>query len=140
MPEVLTVADLEDENGRIVTAIDDIIETARSEERSTLTDAERAEVVAHEARLAEIAPQLEAARSASADADTFGRHEARRSRFASVNVNTISVAPATASRSLDELLYATAETVVAPNGARNAVESTVVRSLDGGEVAAPFFF
>ena len=140
----LTLTDIEDERGRVLTAIDDVLNTVRSEDRSELTDAERAEVDGLEARLDELDGQIEATRAADLDADRFGRQEARRS---APMVNRISVAPATATRSLDELLYATSPQVAAGTfgktgafvqhgNAVNTVEQVAVRSQDG-DVQAP---
>lgn len=147
----VTVQDLEDERARVLTAIDDILETARSRtpegETPVLTDAERAEHDELVERDGQITAELEVARSAAADAGRFAAAEARRS-FDTPNVNRIGVAPAAATRSLDELLWATAEAVPAGSigksglftqhhGATNPVEQVVVRSSNGDHVYAP---
>lgn len=134
-PQVpLTIQDIEDERGRVLNALDDIIRTAKDEGRLALTDAERAEHDELDNRVADLDAQLVVARSQVADDARFAAAEARRS----VNVNRISVAPASASRSLDELLYASPEAVRASGGtAANPVDQVIVRSADGGFVPAP---
>ena len=135
-----TIDDLVIERSRGLDAIDDILRTAaeRPEAERALTAEERAD---HDYLVAEC-DRLEAeiARAHQANDNDLIRanHEIRRGWTPpTVNVNRIGIAPPTATRSLDELLHASAETVVTASGARNPVEDTIVRSLDGHEVAAP---
>lgn len=149
MPEgTPSIPDLTDERSRLLTEVDDILATAREASRSVLEDDERARHDAAVARIDEIDSALAQAEIARADADRFQAAEVRRSRYASVGVNTITSAPAHAARSLDELLWATDEAVPAGTfdkagrfhqhgTAVNAVEQVVVRSQDDDLVQAP---
>ncbi|MEV4416126.1 phage major capsid protein [Catellatospora sp. NPDC049609] len=146
-----TLQEMRDERARVLAAIDDILNTAREAGRSVLDDAERT-------RHDELVAQLETpetgldaliARSEVADGDAarFAAH-ATRSVTAAPMIN-VAGPSARGSRSLDELLWATDETVPAgdfdktgtfrPNafGARASVEQVVVRGSDGGAVYAP---
>jgi len=153
----LTVTDLTDQRAAALDEIDDIINTCREASRS-MTDEERTrhdELV----NTVEGAPNGEgirsggldeAIRSATLDADDqrrFEGAEARRARYSTVSVNTAETT-ATATRSLDELLWATDETVAAGrfgkagqfqqhSTARNAVEQIAVRSQNDDLVLAP---
>ena len=146
---VRTVTDVEDERAQVLTAIDDILETARSRtpdgEQPQLSDEERAEHDQLAARYDELSDELDAVRAASADADRFGA-QAVRSRSPRFNFVP---GPSPATRhSLDELLWASAEAVPAGQIGRsglflqhynavNPVEQVIVRSEDGMAVPAP---
>ena len=72
-----TPTELRDERGRVLSRIDDILDTARAEDRTELTDAERAEhdgLVADAARLAD---EITRAEGAVADALRFDAQRAR---------------------------------------------------------------
>lgn len=136
MPEAITHQDLVDARARALDVIDDVLNTARSENRNELTDDERArhdEAVTEADRLA---GEIARAEQANADADRFGR-QATRSLPA---VPLIGRASTPRDRhNLTELLWATPEAVRASDGiATNPVEQVIVRSENGGEqVAAP---
>ena len=138
MPEATTpqtIADIEAARGQQMTVIDDIIRTAqeRPEGERTLTPEERSE---HDAAVAEydrLGQQLDIERAAAADQDRFAAHEARRaSQYPVPNINRLSEGDvARAGRSLDEVLWATAETVATPSGrAVNSVDQVLVRTED----------
>lgn len=143
----VTLADLRDERALVLTEIDDILNTAREASRSVLEDDER---IRHDAAVARVDELDELIRSAEVEAGDVARFEAaetRRARYATVGVNTTTTA-VHATRSLDELLWATAEDVAAgsydktgtfrPHGtARNSVERVAVRSQDDEIVLAP---
>jgi len=139
----LTAQDLKDQRGRLLTQAEDIIETVRSEGRSITAD-EQAQVEELHRSVDEITSKLDEIERSETTSDLIARHEARKT----VNVNRITVAPATASRSLDELLWASPEAVRAGSldragnihqfsGAVNPVEQTIVRSANDEFVAAP---
>ena len=146
---VPTITDLTDERAKVLDEIDDIINTAKEASRS-LTDEERAR---HDELVAKVEGDGgldEVIRSAQLDAEDSARFESaevRRARYATVNVNT-AASPAHASRSLDELLWATSVDVAAGSfdktgtfrqhaSARNPVEQVAVRSVDDDIVLAP---
>jgi hypothetical protein len=151
MPEPTTLPselDLRDERSRLLTEIDDVLNTAREAQRSVLDDEERARHDAAAERIDAIDGELATMEIARADAERFSAHEVRRSRFADVNVNRNTIAPAHATRSLDELLWATNAEVPAGSfdkagrfhrhgTATNIVEQVVVRSADDDLVQAP---
>ena len=145
----VTITDLRDQRASLLTEIDDIISTAR-ENPAGWTDVERAR---HDELVEQIEgengldAQIAAAEIERADTGRFEGQEARRARYATVGVNTAQE-PAHASRSLDELLWATEPTVAAgrfgkaaqfqPHStARNAVEQVAVRSQNDDLVLAP---
>jgi HK97 family phage major capsid protein len=135
-----TIDDLVVERARGLDAIDDILRTAaeRPEAERALTADERADHDYLVAACDDLETQISRAHEANDNDLIRANHEVRRGWTPpTVNVNRIGVAPATATRSLDELLHASAETVVTASGARNPVEDTIVRSRDGAEVAAP---
>jgi HK97 family phage major capsid protein len=145
----VTLQDLEDERARALTAIDDILDTARSrpEAERALTDIERTEHDQLEARITELDGEIEAARTTEGDAARFQRQDARRAAIPVPMVNLGGEKPS-ATRSLDELLWATSEDVPAGSfgrtgefqqhaTARNAVEQVAVRSDSGETVLAP---
>lgn len=144
---VASITDLRDERAALLNEIDDIINTAREASRSVLEDDERTRHDAAVTRLDELDEAIRSAEIADADAARFESVEARRARYSTVGVNTH--APAVhATRSLDELLWATADEVPAGSfgktgqfnqhsSARNRVEQVVVRSQDDELVHAP---
>ena len=133
-----TITELRDERAALLTEIDDILNTAKEASRSVLEDDERSRHDAAVARVDEIDDILVTAELERADNDRFESAEARRSRYSTVSVNT-STPGVTATRSLDEALWATNETVRASNGtAHNPVERVIVRSTsDEPGVLAP---
>jgi hypothetical protein len=142
-----TISDLRDERAALLDQIDDILNTAREASRSVLEDDERTRHDAAVARVAELDEQITRSEIERADSDRFESAEARRARYATVSVNTPQE-PAHASRSLDELLWATDETVAAGrfgkaaqfqahSTARNPVEQVAVRSQNDDLVLAP---
>ena len=144
---VPTITDLTDERASLLNEIDDILNTAREASRSVLEDDERTRHDAAVERVAELDELISAAEIARADAGRFAGAEVRRARYASVNVNTAQE-PAHATRSLDEILWATAEDVPAGgftktgqfqphSSARNNVEQVAVRSQNDDLVLAP---
>lgn len=142
-----TMQDLVDERGRVLAQIDDILETARTEGRSELTAEERTEHDALAARADELEAEIGRMSIAQQDAVRFQRQEARRA-FEVPMVNIITTPPPTANRSLDELLWATAEDVPAGSfdktgrflqhlTARAHVEQVVVRGESDDAIVAP---
>lgn len=138
--------DLEAERAAALDRIDDILDTAEQAERA-LTDDERVEHDALAARCDTIDGLLADMDLARSDQERHTAREARRARYSVPNVNT-SPEPAHASRSLDELLWATDEVVRAGSvdktgafrphsSAVNSVEQVVVRSADDDLVRAP---
>lgn len=146
---VPTITDLRDQRAAVLDQIDDIIRSAQ-ESPDGWTDAERArhdELVAQVEGEGGLDEQIAAAEIARSDSDRVSGAEARRARYASIGINTATVAPH-ATRSLDELLWATDETVAAGSfdkagqfhqhsTARNAVEQVAVRSANDELVLAP---
>ena len=135
---MFTIQEMEDDRARGLSAVDDILNTAKEAERS-LTVEELADVEYINAHVDAYTAEIQRAHTDQGEELIRANQEIRRGWTppSSVNVNLISVAPPTATRSLDELLHASAETVAAPNGARNAVEAPIVRSVDGTETYAP---
>ena len=130
---VRTLQDAVDDRAREMTAIDSIIDTLRSRgDGAVLTDDERAEHDAHDARIAELDEEIARARTADGDAQRVSRHEARRSLPVVPLIGRTSGSIRSEGRSLDELLWATPEAVRATSGnAMNPVEQVVVRSEVG---------
>jgi hypothetical protein len=138
-----TVDALRDERARVLNQIDDILNTATAEARA-LTDVERAE---HDTLVAQVEgadgldARIAAAVNAAADADRVRNQEQRRSiPVPNVNVRGDASVGNGVSRSLDEWLWASADSVRAgaydktgnfrysPHGAVNSVEQVMVRS------------
>ena len=142
------VQELRDERARVLDAIDDII---RSAAENGWTDDERArhdELVAQLEGEDGLDVQIARAETELSDVSRNEAAQLRRSRYATVGVNTISRAPAAAGSSLDELLWATDETVragtlnragnvVGHHNATAAVDQVIVRSRDGEFTPAP---
>ena len=136
-----TLDELRERRAAVVQEIDDIIDTARDEERD-LSDDERARHDTLAGEFDDLDTQITRAEAHESDVRRFTEHDRRR-RYAVPMVNTITDAPVSASRSLDELLWASSETVDAgsfdqhgkwnpsPYGARNNVEQVAVRSAGG---------
>ena len=79
-PEVAraqTPTELRDERGRVLSRIDDIIETARAEGRTELTDAERSEHDDLVSQAAKLGEDITRAEGAVGDALRFAAHDAR---------------------------------------------------------------
>lgn len=72
-----TPTELRDERGRVLARIDDIIDTARAEDRSELTDAERSEHDELVAQAAQLGEDITRAEGAVGDALRFAAHDAR---------------------------------------------------------------
>lgn len=138
---MLTYDDMVVERARGLDAVDDIINTAneRPEAERALTPEERADIDYINAHIDALTEDIARADQANRDDLIRAKHEVRRGWTPPevVNFNRISTPPLTATRSLDELLHASAETVTTATGARNPVEDTIVRSIDGAEVPAP---
>lgn len=137
-----TVEALADKRAQYLNDIDVILNTAKEAKRD-LTAQER---VDHDAIVALIEgpggldSQIAAATLAAADEARFNGQETRRAAFAvpNINVRGDKSVGAGVTRDLNALLWATAETVQAPNGARNAVEQVTIRDKDGhGTEQAP---
>jgi hypothetical protein len=144
--ETVTLENLTAARGRHLARIEDIINTAQQATRS-LTVEERGEHDAAAAEFDRLTAEIDDLAAREADAVRAQSLHARRSIGVPM-VNRITEAPASAGRSLDELLWATAEDVAAGTfdktgtfrshlGARNAVEQIVVRSADNTLVHAP---
>ena len=124
-----TVKELRDERAALLDQIDDILRTAKADDRA-LTDDERA---THDALVAQVDEADDAIRTAAAaegDAVRFAAQEARREVFVpNIAVRGSSSVGADVTRNLDELLWATNDVVRATGGnADVAVEQGVVRS------------
>jgi HK97 family phage major capsid protein len=139
--KVSTVQELEDARATQLNIIDDIFRSAKADGRA-MTDAER---VTHDAAVAAIEDpetglnsQIARATVVEGDAAREQAHTVRRARFDVPNVNVRSSVGAGVTRSLDSLLWATADKVPTGNGALNPVEQVVVRSEELGQgVLAP---
>jgi hypothetical protein len=140
-----TTNDLRDERARALDAIDDIVRTAKEAGRG-LTDDERATIDANSARADDLEKEIARTSTEEADAVRMAAADVRRGlSIPMVNLNRDAVR---SNRSLDELLWATADSVPAGtfdktgqfhqhSVARNAVEQVVVRNEDGAAVYAP---
>jgi HK97 family phage major capsid protein len=142
-----TLPELIERRTKVLDEIDDILNTAKEAERSVLEDAERASHDELVAELDKLNSDIASAEVAAGDAERFNLADSRRRSFDVPNVSLGHVSP-TANRSLDELLWATDESVAAGNfgkagnfnqhsTARNAVEQVVVRNADGNGAYAP---
>lgn len=124
-----TIPELEAERAGLLDRIDDILNTAKDAERS-LSDDERAE---HDALVAEVAKADDAIRTAKAeagDAERFAAQESRKAAYVpNIAVRGSYSTGAGVTRDLDELLWATGETVRAAGGnAPVQVEQIMIRS------------
>jgi hypothetical protein len=142
----VTLEDLTAERGRHLARMEDIINTAQQATRS-LTVEERTEHDKAAAEFDRLTSEIDDFAAREADAVRAQSLQARRSIGVPM-VNRITEAPATAGRSLDELLWATSEEVAAGTfdktgafrshyNARNSVEQVVVRNADDILTAAP---
>lgn len=144
-----TVQDLRDERGRVATAIDDILNTAREDGERALTDEERTEHDTLAERFETLGVDITRAETSEADAQRYQR-QGERQRMAVPNVNRIGTPPPSADRSLDELLWASVDEVPAgefnrstglftpnPWSARNHVEQVTVRNQEDIVAVAP---
>ncbi|MEM9516034.1 MAG: phage major capsid protein [Actinomycetota bacterium] len=149
-----TIEDLRNERARVLDQIDDILNTAREDDERTLTDDERTR---HDALVAQIEGdegldiRIAAAVNAEADAQREQAQEARRQvPVPNVNLRSSRTPGADVTRSLDALLWASAESVRAgqydktgtfrynPYGAVNTVEPIMIRDEDSDNaVPAP---
>ena len=141
---IASVADLRDERAQVLSAIDDIINTAREASRSVLEDDERERHDLLVLRAAVLEQEIARAVVVEGDAARFAAHD---QRISAPNINVIGTPPPTASRSLDELFWSTAETVQAgsfgrngtflPNMAARASVEQVLVETDDGVLPAP---
>ena len=128
-----TIQELRDERAHVLDAIDVIVDTAK-EAGVALTEAQRSDLDAHVEAIEGEGGLDEAIRTAVADegdVQRFTAHEARRSHFDVPNINVKgSGSPgADVTRDLNQLLWATSETVRASAGTANIpVEQVVIRS------------
>lgn len=100
-----TPTELRDERGRVLSRIDDILDTARAEDRTELTDAERAEhdeLVAEAARLAD---EITRAEGAVADALRFDAQRARVEPPSANPVVTVGEEPLTYNRGAENSFF-----------------------------------
>ena len=136
MTTPITVEELERSRAQQLDIIDDCIRTAR--ERGSWTDEDRARYDAAVAEAERLDGDIRRSRIEQADAAREQSAEALRSRFHVPNVAVKGSASvgADVTRSLDEWLWATDETVRNQAGGHNPVEQVIVRS-DGREVPAP---
>ena len=148
-----TLEELRNERARLLDQIDDILDTARADER-LLTDEERAR---HDDLVAQVEgpdtgldARIAAAVAAEGDAARRSSQEARRQvPVPNVNVRGSRSPGADTSRDLDAWLWATAETVRAGSfdktgafrfnrfGATNSVEQVLVRGRASDDAAVP---
>jgi HK97 family phage major capsid protein len=131
-----TIKELRDERAALLDQIDDILRTAKAEERN-LTDDERA---SHDGLVAQVDEADEAIRTAEAEAGDAVRFAAQDTRKAAYvpNIAVRSGSSVKADRDLDELLWSTGDAVRATGGnASIAVEPIAIRSSvnDPGRVA-----
>lgn len=144
----VTLDELNAERGRVVTRMTDLVETSRAanEGRIVFDDAERAEFDQCQIRFDELTDQISAA--VAEQGDTRRGSWLDHARTVQIPRVITSGEPASVNRSLDELLWATAEDVAAGSfdktgrfrqhsTARNAVDQVTVRSADGAAVLAP---
>lgn len=149
--DVVTVQDLVDERGQVTARIDQILETARARVTDDLpfelTPEERTEHDELAERFDVLTSDIARATSLEGDAQRSEAH-AERNRIAVPHINRITEDPVSANRSLDELLWATDETVragtISDHGtlrlgpAVNPVEQVVIRSdVDAAGSLAP---
>src|SRR3990167_6476648 len=143
-----TIQELKDERALRLNEIDDILRTAKEAEKDVLEDAERSKHDELVQEVESLSTEIESATVKEGDAERFSAQEDRKSRYSTVNINKITSAPASAERSLDELLNATAEDVPAGSydktgafrqhyNARVGVDQVAVRSRNDEVVDAP---
>jgi hypothetical protein len=131
-----TIQELRDERAALLDQIDDILRTAKAEERN-LTDDER---VSHDGLVTQVDEADDAIRAAQVaddDAVRFAAQDARKAAYVP-NIAVRGAGSVKADRDLDELLWATGDAVRGAFGATNIpVEQVVIRSTvsDPGRVA-----
>lgn len=142
-----TVEDLTAERGQVFTRMEDIVKTSRAanDGKVVLTDAEATEYDECTKRFDALTLQIND--GVKVEADTHRGETLDRYRSVQIPRPRVNGDPPIANRSLDELLWATADDVPAGtydktgtfrqhSTARNAVEQIVIRS-DDGAMAAP---
>lgn len=141
-----TLTEMIDARARLLDQIDDICNTVREANRA-FTDEERAE---HDRLVAEAdagAEEIARAQAEAGDAERLAAQDGRRAPVAPmINVRAGRGAGSDVTRNLDELLWATNESVAAGSygrdgvfrnsGAANPVEQVILRS-DSGDAPAP---
>lgn len=143
-----TVDDLNAERGRVFARMEDLVETSKraNDGKVIFTDAERAEYDESKAKFEKLGVDIAAA--VNVEGDTRRGEFLAHARTVQIPRVVAGVDPPTASRSLDELLWATDEYVEAGSfdkagrfhrhgTARNQVEQVVVRSVDDTLAEAP---
>jgi HK97 family phage major capsid protein len=131
-----TVQELRDERAALLDQIDDILRTAKAEERS-MTDDERS---THDGLVTQVDAADDAIRAAVADegdAVRFAAQDARKAAFVP-NIAVRGASSPKGDHDLDALLWATNDVVRASNGVTDvAIEQVIVRSNpnDGGQLA-----
>lgn len=146
--EVRTIDDLTVEHGRLVAQMEDLVNTAKEASRS-LTLEERQTFDETDAAAKALEAEIADVKAVEGDTARSFQLDARRS-FNVPNVNRIDGGDSirSAGKNLDELLWATADTVPAGSfdktgtfrsfsGARNNVEQVAVRNDNGDGVLAP---
>jgi HK97 family phage major capsid protein len=143
-----SVTELEDERGRVLSEIDDLLATAKADGGRALSDEELGKHDQLVARSEELQGKIaEATRDKrTRDAETA---QDERLRLASIRTNTIGTPAPGAERSLNELLWATYEEVPAgsidrmgvfrpnPNGVKAYIDAVPTVNQDGRFVLAP---
>lgn len=133
-----TTDELRAERAAVLASIDAIINTAKEAKRAAFLDDERSNLDALRASLETLDADIAARDAEDRDAEFVAEHEARRSKYASVQLNANKSADSIrGSRSLDDLLWATDTVARSASGAVNPVEQVIVRSSirDAGHAA-----
>lgn len=143
-----TLQEMVDERSQLVTTMDEIIKTAKEDGERSLNEQERTDYDAAAERFDTLTTAIDQAHAAQSDATRASSLEERRQRInPAAPVPGVNTPPASANRSLDELLWASAEDVPAgtyhhngqfipsEHGARNAVEQVAVRTADDDHIA-----
>jgi len=128
-----TAQELRDERARVLDQIDDILRTAKEDDDRALTDEER---TSHDDLVRSVEGEggfdelIRSATGVEDDAVRSQEQEARRSLpVPNINVRGSASVGADVTRNLDDLLWSTADTVRATDGAANVpVEQVIVRS------------
>lgn len=143
-----TIDDLNAERGRVMARMTDLAETSKQANDGEIRfdDTERAEFDQCQVRFDELTAEI--GRAVKAEGDSRRGEFLDHARSISIPRVVAAGEPASAKRSLDELLWATDETVAAGSfdktgtfrqhsTARNAVEQVTVRNEDGYAALAP---
>jgi len=137
-----------DERARHLNVMDEIVRTAKEQEDRDLTDEEEGQYSGARTAVEKVDAELDELATAVRKQQLIAGHDELMARSAP-KINLITDPPAGEGRSLDELLWATDESVIAgsfgrngmfipnPFGARNAVEQVTVRDQDSDLVDAP---